>query len=125
MKVSRLNSKKLAQRIVDTLDDLKGQSIRCINVKKLTEITDYMVITTGRSNTHTKALADAVVNRLKKSGEKVIGIEGRLQSEWILVDAGDIVVHIMVASVRTLYNLEDLWGFEVVPGRATDTRSSS
>lgn len=125
MKVSRLNSKKLAQRIVDTLDDLKGQSIRCINVKKLTEITDYMVITTGRSNTHTKALADAVVNRLKKSGEKVIGIEGRLQSEWILVDAGDIVVHIMVAPVRTLYNLEDLWGFEVVPGRATDTRSSS
>ncbi len=125
MKVSRLNSKKLAQRIVDTLDDLKGQSIRCINVKKLTEITDYMVITTGRSNTHTKALADAVVNRLKKSGEKVIGIEGRLQSEWILVDAGDIVVHIMVAPVRTLYNLEDLWDFEVVPGRATDTRSSS
>ena len=125
MKVSRLNSKKLAQRIVDTLDDLKGQSIRCINVKKLTEITDYMVITTGRSNTHTKALADAVVNRLKKSGEKIVGIEGRLQSEWILVDAGDIVVHIMVAPVRTLYNLEDLWGFEVVPGRATDTRSSS
>lgn len=125
MKVSRLNSKKLAQRIVDTLDDLKGQSIRCINVKKLTEITDYMVITTGRSNTHTKALADAVVNRLKKSGEKVIGIEGRLQSEWILVDAGDIVVHIMVAPVRTLYNLEDLWGFNIVPGKATETRSSS
>ena len=125
MKVSRLNSKKLAQRIVDTLDDLKGQSIRCINVKKLTEITDYMVITTGRSNTHTKALADAVVNRLKKSGEKIVGIEGRLQSEWILVDAGDIVVHIMVAPVRTLYNLEGLWGFEVVPGKATDTRSSS
>ena len=125
MKVRRLNSKKLAQRIVDTLDDLKGQSIRCINVKKLTEITDYMVITTGRSNTHTKALADAVVNRLKKSGEKVIGIEGRLQSEWILVDAGDIVVHIMVAPVRTLYNLEDLWGFNIVPGKATETRSSS
>ena len=125
MKVSRLNSKKLAQRIVDTLDDLKGQSIRCINVKKLTEITDYMVITTGRSNTHTKALADAVVNRLKKSGEKIVGIEGRLQSEWILVDAGDVVVHIMVAPVRTLYNLEDLWGFNIVPGKATETRSSS
>jgi len=125
MKVSRLNSKKLAQRIVDTLDDLKGQSIRCINVKKLTEITDYMVITTGRSNTHTKALADAVVNRLKKSGEKIVGIEGRLQSEWILVDAGDIVVHIMVAPVRTLYNLEDLWGFNIVPGKATETHSSS
>ena len=125
MKVSRLNSKKLAQRIVDTLEDLKGQSIRCINVKKLTEITDYMVITTGRSNTHTKALADAVVNRLKKSGEKIVGIEGRLQSEWILVDAGDIVVHIMVAPVRTLYNLEDLWGFNIVPGKATETRSSS
>ena len=125
MKVSRLNSKKLAQRIVDTLDDLKGQSIRCINVKKLTEITDYMVITTGRSNTHTKALADAVVNRLRKSGEKIVGIEGRLQSEWILVDAGDIVVHIMVAPVRTLYNLEDLWGLNIVPGKTTETRSSS
>tara|TARA_B100002003_G_scaffold247144_1_gene278124 strand:- start:6250 stop:6630 length:381 start_codon:yes stop_codon:yes gene_type:complete len=111
MKVNRLNSKKLAQLVSEALDDLKGQSISCINVKKLTQITDYMVIVTGRSNTHVKALADAVTKKVKESGTAVVGVEGRLQSEWVLVDVGDVVVHIMLAPVRALYNLEDLWSF--------------
>ena len=111
MKVNRLNSKRLAQLVAEALDDLKGQSISCINVKKLTEITDYMVIVTGRSNTHIKALADAVTKKAKESGEEVVGVEGRLQSEWVLVDVGDVVVHIMMAPVRALYNLEELWSF--------------
>ena len=111
MKVNRLNSKKLAQLVAQALDDLKGQSISCINVKKLTDITDYMVIVTGRSNTHVKALADAVTKKVKESGVEVVGVEGRLQSEWVLVDVGDVVVHIMLAPVRALYNLEDLWSF--------------
>jgi len=111
MKGSRLNSKKLAQLVTEALEDLKGQSIICINVKKLTDITDYMVIATGRSNTHIKALADAVTKKVKESGEEVVGVEGRLQSEWVLVDVGDVVVHIMMAPVRALYNLEELWSF--------------
>lgn len=112
MKVSPLNSKKLAQLAVTALDDMKGQSISSINVRKLTDITDYMVIATGRSNTHVKALSDEVVRQVKDAGGKVVGVEGRMQSEWVLVDLGDVVVHIMLAPVRALYNLEDLWNFQ-------------
>lgn len=91
---------------------MKGQSIRCINVEKLTAITDYMIIATGTSSTHIRALADTVVVKLKEAGQKVAGVEGKMQSEWVLVDAGGIVVHIMMAPVRALYNLEDLWDFK-------------
>ena len=90
---------------------MKGQSIRCINVEKLTAITDYMVIVTGTSNTHIRALADNVVEKLKAAGQNIVGVEGKMQSEWVLVDAGGVVVHIMMAPVRALYNLEDLWDF--------------
>lgn len=115
-KVKALKSKKLAQLVVDALDDLKGESIRSINVEKLTAITDYMVIATGRSSTHVKALADSVVTRAKESGVEVVGTEGKMQSEWVLVDVGDVVVHIMLAPVRALYNLEDLWSFDAAAG---------
>ena len=112
MKPSRLDSKKLADALVEALDDLKGQAIRCIDVQQLTSITDYMVIATGRSNTHIKALADSGVKKAKDAGQSVEGVEGRMHSEWVLVDVGDVVVHIMLAPVRALYNLEDLWSFD-------------
>lgn len=115
-KVKALKSKKLAQLVVDALDDLKGESIRTINVEKLTAITDYMVIATGRSSTHIKALADSVATRVKEADVEVVGIEGKMQSEWVLVDVGDVVVHIMLAPVRVLYNLEELWSFDAAVG---------
>jgi ribosome-associated protein len=107
-----LNSKKLAKTVVHSLEELKGISITSINVQKITQITDYMVIVTGTSNTHLKALSDAVVRDMKSAGVKVVGVEGRLQAEWVLVDLDVVVVHIMLAPVRALYNLEDLWNFE-------------
>ena len=107
-----LNSKILAGITLEVLDDLKGQSICCIDVKTLTSITDYMVIATGRSNTHVKALADNVVKKVKEVEQKVVGMEGRMQSEWVLVDCGGVVIHIMLAPVRALYDLEELWNFE-------------
>ncbi len=125
MKVSSLNSKKLSQLVIEALDDMKGQSIQSINVKKLTSITDYMVIATGRSNTHVKALSDAVVTKVKEFNQQVIGVEGRLQAEWVLVDVGDVVVHIMLAPIRVLYNLEDLWDFESVGSGAKESGISS
>ena len=114
-KVKVLKSKQLADLVVEALDDLKGESIRSIDVQKLTEITDYMVIATGRSSTHIKALADSVAAKVKESGGELVGLEGKMQSEWVLVDVGDVVVHIMLAPVRALYNLEDLWTFD--PGK--------
>jgi ribosome-associated protein len=111
LKVFHLNSKKLSELVIQELEDMKAESIRCINVRKLTEITDYMVIATGRSSTHNKAMADAVDKKVKEAGVNVVGVEGKMQSEWVLIDVGDVVVHLMLAPVRALYNLEDLWSF--------------
>jgi len=106
-----VTSKELADLVVDALQELKGQSVVSIDVSNLTQITDYMVIATGTSSTHIKALADAVVRQAKESGAEVAGTEGRMQAEWVLVDLRGVVVHIMLAPVRALYNLEDLWNF--------------
>ena len=108
-----MKSKRVSTLFVDALDDMKGQSIRCIDVSKLTSITDFMVIVTGTSNTHIRALADSTVKKARESDVKVIGVEGRLQAEWVLVDLGDVVVHIMSAPVRALYKLEELWDFNL------------
>lgn len=106
-----MKNNEMSELVVEALDDLKGTSTKSIDVRGLTSITDFMVITTARSNTHAKALADSVVQKSKESGLEVIGTEGRTQSEWVLVDLGDVVVHIMTASMRALYSLEDLWFF--------------
>ena len=118
-----MKSKKLAEIVVAALEDMKGQQIRCINVEKLTAITDYMVIVTGTSNTHIKALADSVVVKLKEAGQKITGVEGKMQSEWVLVDAGGVVVHIMMAPVRALYNLEELWDFQAQGEASEETEA--
>ena len=116
-----MNSKKISKLVVSALEDVKGQSIQCINVEKLTAITEYMVIVTGSSNTHLKAMADAAVKKVKEAGVEVIGVEGRQQSEWILVDFGGVVLHLMMASVRVLYNLEELWSFKVANSETEET----
>ena len=105
------DSKKLVKQVVHALEEVKGQSIASMDVRKLTQITDFMVVVTGTSNTHIKALADKVIKDVKASGGKLVGIEGKDQAEWVLVDLGGVVVHIMLAPVRALYRLEDLWNF--------------
>lgn len=110
-----MNSTELSEVVVEALEDVKGQSIRCIDVKRLTAITDYMVIVTGTSNTHLKALAESVSKAVKDAGGEVVGTEGKLASEWVLVDLGGVVVHLMLAPVRALYNLEELWNFDSKP----------
>jgi ribosome-associated protein len=92
-----------------SLDDLKGQNIVCLDVKELTSVCDYMYVVTGTSNRHLKALTDELVKKVKQSGAKVYGMEGQNQSEWILIDLGDVIVHAMLASSRELYDLESLW----------------
>ena len=107
-----LRDKELKKIIVDALEDLKGESINCLEVGHLTSVTEYMVIATGRSRMHIKSLADNVVKKVKEASTEIIGIEGRNQSEWVLVDAGAVVVHLMLASNRALYDLEELWDFD-------------
>lgn len=111
-----MNTKQLSALAVKALEDMKGQDIVCLNVKKLTQITDYMVIVTGTSTTHLRSLADELARQVKAAGEPVLGDEGRLQAEWILVDLGGVIVHVMLARSRALYSLEDLWNFDSKPG---------
>ena len=110
-----MKERELKEIILEAANDLKGQSINCIDVRRLTSIADYMVVVTGRSSTHVKALSDNVVKEVKKAKFEVVGVEGRAQSEWVLVDVGDIIVHVMLNQIRKLYNLEELWNFEVAP----------
>lgn len=104
-----MNTDELRDVATKALEDLKGIDIVTIDVRSLTTITDYMVICTGRSTRQVKALADAVATKAKEKNASTVRIEGDRESEWILVDLGDVVVHVMLASTRSFYSLEDLW----------------
>lgn len=95
--------------VVKALEDLKGQSIISCDVHKLTSITDTMIFCTGTSNRHVKSLANNVVMKTKAAQCRPLGMEGEREGEWILVDLGHVVVHIMLAKVRAFYNLEKIW----------------
>ena len=109
-----MDTKQLSDLTIAALEELKGQDIVCLDVKGLTQITDFMIIVTGTSTTHLRSLADEVGKRVKATGGEVLGEEGREQAEWILVDLGGVVVHIMLGRTRALYSLEDLWNFDSV-----------
>ncbi|EDN37564.1 conserved hypothetical protein [Francisella tularensis subsp. novicida GA99-3548] len=95
--------------VLEALDDLKGINIQSIDVEHLTDMMDKIVISTASSTTHAKALAKNLEQELKNNEITILGIEGDNKSDWVLVDIGDIVVHIMLEATRDLYALEKLW----------------
>ena len=103
-------TKKLTTIVIDALEDIKARDINLINVSKLTSVFDYIAVASADSTRQTKALAKNVMDRVKESGGWIYGIEGEQSGEWVLVDCGDIVVHIMQPAMRELYELEELWG---------------
>ena len=103
----RLN--KLQQTAVSALEDIKARDITVLDVRKITSIYDSMIIATAESNRQVKALAHHVRDKLKEAGATILGVEGEEIGEWVLVDCGDIVVHVMQPAVRAHYNLEELW----------------
>lgn len=104
-----MKSEALRDLAINTLDEMKGIDIVSMDVRTLTSITDYMVICTGRSSRHVKSLAENVAVKAKESGVTNVRQEGDTESEWVLVDLGDVVVHVMLATTRSFYSLEDLW----------------
>lgn len=104
-----MKSEDLRDIATKALDDMKGVDIVTIDVRTLTAITDYMIICTGRSTRQVKALAEGVAVKAKEMQIANVRTEGERESEWILVDLGDVVVHVMLASTRSFYSLEDLW----------------
>jgi ribosome-associated protein len=100
---------RIVKGVVEALEDIKGRDIVVLNVVKLTSLFDRVIIATGDSTRQVKAMADNVQLKLREKGAKVNGIEGQQSGEWVLIDLGTVVVHVMLPTVRAHYNLEELW----------------
>lgn len=108
-----MSPNKLKDRVMDSLEDLKAVDQLCLNVSSLTTLTDYMIIVTGTSSRHIQSLAERVVEDLKKLNIRPLSLEGEGTQEWVLVDYGDVIVHLMSAQARTFYDLESLWDEDI------------
>ncbi len=102
-------SNPLADVVIDALENVKAEDIAVLDVTELTDVTDTLIVASGNSSRQIKALANSVVEDCKKAGHQPLGVEGEDGSDWILVDLGDVVVHIMLPETRSFYDLEKLW----------------
>ena len=102
-------SSALCEKLVSALEDIKGHDIKALDVSEFTSVTDYMVLVSGTSNRHVKAMVDEVIEAAKKFGQAPQGVEGRETYEWVLLDVGDVIVHVMQKDTRAFYDLERLW----------------
>lgn len=100
----------------DILDENSAQDILEIDIKEKSSVADYMVVASGRSNRHVGALADYVIRGLKQAGFKDIGTEGQEGQDWVLIDAGDVILHVFRPEVRVFYNLEKIWSVPLPDG---------
>lgn len=105
-----MGPEKLAKIAVAALEDIKGRDIVAFNVKKMTALFDKVIIASGDSNRQVRALAGNVCEEVKKAGGKVYSTEGEQTGEWVLVDLGAVIVHVMQPAIRQYYNLEEIWG---------------
>lgn len=105
-----MDIKKLQTLVIDALEDVKAQDIQLFDTMHLTSLFDRVVIASGTSNRQTKALAASVRDKVKENGGTVVSMEGEGTGEWVLVDLGDLIVHIMQPAIRAYYRLEELWG---------------
>lgn len=104
-----MNTEQLTECVVQALDDLKAKNVNILDVREFSSVTDVMVIAEGGSNRHVKAIANSVIEAAKAQGERPLGVEGENNAEWILVDLGDVIVHVMQTEVRNFYQLDKLW----------------
>ncbi len=112
-----MDTETLKKLVVAALEDIKAKDIVSLDVSPLTSITDCMIVASGESARQTKALARNVTEKVKAAGGQIVGVEGEEAGEWILVDLGNVIVHIMHPAVRAYYNLEELWGASPARGR--------
>jgi ribosome-associated protein len=114
-----MDIRKLQRAIVDGLEDVKATDIRVFNTSHLTELFDRVIVASGNSNRQTKALASSVREKVKEAGGEIVSTEGEDIGEWVLVDCGDAVVHILQPALRQYYNLEEIWGDKPVRVKLT------
>jgi len=104
-----MNAEKLTDLAVNALENLKAQDITILHISKKTTIADVMIIASGTSERHVGSIANEVVQNAKAAGEQPLGVEGEMKSNWVLVDLGDVIVHVMTQKARDFYELEKLW----------------
>ena len=109
LNTATLKTDSLKTLVLDALDDLKAKDVALLDVSRLTSVTDLMVVASGTSTRHVAALANNVVERVKAECIQPLGVEGEAGADWVLVDLGDLVVHVMLPETRALYDLERLW----------------
>lgn len=109
-----MDIRKLQRVVVDALEEVKAHDIVVFNTSKLSDLFDRVIVASGTSNRQTRALASSVAEKVKAAGGHVISIEGAEAGEWVLVDLGDVVVHVMQPAIRRYYGLEEIWGSKPV-----------
>ncbi|MES2129273.1 MAG: ribosome silencing factor [Pseudomonadota bacterium] len=119
-----MDIKKLQSLVIDALEDVKAQDIVLFDTVHLTSLFDRIVVASGTSNRQTKALAASVRDKVKDAGGDVVGVEGEDTGEWVLVDLGDMIVHIMQPAIRQYYRLEEIWGDKPVKLGAAKRKST-
>jgi len=123
-----MDIKKLQTLVIDALEDVKAQDIKLYDTVHLTSLFDRIAIASGTSNRQTKALASSVRDKVKANGGEIVSIEGEDTGEWVLVDLGDMIVHIMQPAIRAYYRLEEIWGDKEVKfgaAKRTSKRTAS
>ena len=106
---TRTGPGSLTQIAVAALDDMKAVNVKVLDVRKLTDVADTMIVATGNSDRHVKSIADRVIERCREAGHRAYGVEGQQEGEWVLVDLQDLIVHVMLPRIREFYGLEKLW----------------
>ena len=108
-KKTRTAPGSLTKVAVAALEDMKAVNVKVLDVRKLTDVADTMIVATGNSDRHVKSIADRVLERCREAGHRAYGVEGQQEGEWVLVDLQDLIVHVMLPRIREFYGLEKLW----------------
>ncbi|MEE4186488.1 MAG: ribosome silencing factor [Gammaproteobacteria bacterium] len=112
-----MQSEELLELAQTSLEDLKAQDVKVLDVRKLTSVTDYLLIASGTSDRHVRSMSDKLVENVRQAGARPLGIEGQESAEWVLIDLNDVIVHVMQAKTRDFYKLEDLWTLGTAPDK--------
>jgi ribosome-associated protein len=107
-----VESKQLASLVENVLEDIKARDVRVLEIARLSTIADYMIVASGTSDRHVRSIADRVVEACTEAGIRPTGVEGQEGAEWVLVDLGDVVLHVMQQQTRDFYKLESLWSID-------------